>query len=202
VSTKRQIIESSGIYFITIACYEWLPLFELTNGYDIVYKWFDYLKQQGHFITGYVPIAIGMPNHLHVLIAFRQGDKSINSIVGNGKRFMAYETVKRLELAGEKDTLNKLMEGVTSRDHKRGKLHEVFQPSFDWKECRINKFINQKLNYIHDNPCRGKWNLAESPVDYAHSSARFYLTGEPGICEIFHCGLLEDIDLTQTTIEK
>ena len=26
--------------------------------------------------------------------------------------------------------------------------------------------------------------------------------GEPGICEIFHCGLLEDIDLTQTTIEK
>ncbi|HNP92027.1 transposase, partial [Macellibacteroides fermentans] len=194
MSTKRQIVESSGIYFITITCYEWLPLFELTNGYDIVYKWFDYLKQQGHFITGYVPIAIGMPNHLHVLIAFRQGDKSINSIVGNGKRFMAYETVKRLELAGEKDTLNKLMEGVTSRDHKRGKLHEVFQPSFDWKECRINKFINQKLNYIHDNPCRGKWNLAESPVDYAHSSARFYLTGEPGICEIFHCGLLEDID--------
>ena len=37
VSTKRQIVESSGIYFITITCYEWLPLFELTNGYDIVY---------------------------------------------------------------------------------------------------------------------------------------------------------------------
>ncbi len=25
---------------------------------------------------------------------------------------------------------------------------------------------------------------------------------EPGICEILYCGLLEDIDLTQTTIEK
>ncbi|QLH34182.1 MAG: hypothetical protein HWD62_18880 [Cyclobacteriaceae bacterium] len=55
MSTKRQIVGSSGIYFITITCYEWLPLFELTNGYDIVYKWFDYLKQQGHFITGYAP---------------------------------------------------------------------------------------------------------------------------------------------------
>lgn len=143
-----------------------------------------------------------MPNHLHVLIAFRQSDKSINSIIGNGKRFMAYEIVKRLELAGEKDTLNKLMEGVSRRDHKRGKLHEVFQPSFDWKECRSNKFINQKLNYIHDNPCRGKWSLAASPVDYIHSSARFYLTGEQGVYEVLHCGMLEDIDLTQATVEE
>ncbi len=143
-----------------------------------------------------------MPNHLHVLIAFRQSDKSINTVIGNGKRFMAYEIVKRLELAGEKDTLNKLMEGVSKRDYNRGKLHEVFMPSFDWKECRSNRLINQKLNYIHDNPCRGKWSLAESPVDYVHSSARFYLTGEQGVYEVFQCGLLEDIDLTQGTIDK
>jgi len=196
VSIKRQIIESSGIYFITSTCYEWLPLFELTNGYDIVYKWFDYLKKQGHYITGYVPIAIGMPNHVHVLIGFRQNAKSINTVIGNGKRFMAYEIVKRIEQAGEHSTLTKLMEGVSSRDQKRGKLHEVFVPSFDWKDCRSNRFIKQKLDYIHDSPCRGKWNLADSPVDYTHSSARFYLTGEPGVYEVFHCGLLEDIDLT------
>jgi len=198
VSTKRQIVESSGIYFITITCYEWLPLFELTNGYDIVYKWFDYLKKHGHYITGYVI----MPNHVHVLIGFRQNAKSINTVIGNGKRFMAYEIVKRIEQAGEHSTLTKLMEGVSSRDQKRGKLHEVFEPSFDWKDCRSNRFIKQKLDYIHDNPCRGKWNLAESPVDYTHSSARFYLTGEPGFYKVFHCGLLEDIDLTRATIEK
>ena len=114
MSTKRQIIESSGIYFITITCYEWLPLFELTNGYDIVYKWFDYLKKQGHYSTGYVPIAIGMPNHVHVLIGFRQNAKSINTVIGNGKRFRAYEIVKRIEQAGEHSTLTKLMEGVVA----------------------------------------------------------------------------------------
>ncbi len=198
MSTKRQIAESSGIYFITITCYEWMPLFELTNGYDIVYKWFDYLKQQGHYVTGYVI----MPNHLHALIAFRQTDKSINSIVGNGKRFMAYEIVKRLQLAGENSILNKLMEGVNSRDHKRGKLHEVFKPSFDWNECRSTKFINQKLSYMHDNPCRGKWNLVGSPVDYVHSSARFYLAGEQGIYQVDQVGLLDDVDLTQREIKS
>jgi hypothetical protein len=53
----------------------------------------------------------------------------------------------------------------------------VFQPSFDWKECRSTRFINQKLSYMHDNPCRGKWDLVGSPVEYKHSSAGFYITG-------------------------
>lgn len=39
-------------------------------------------------------------------------------------------------------------------------------------------FFLQKLSYIHSNPCSGFWKLAESPVEYNHSSARFYFTGE------------------------
>ena len=50
-------------------------------GYSDVYKWFDYLKRQGHYIIAYVI----MPNHLHVIIAFRDSDKSINLMMGNGK---------------------------------------------------------------------------------------------------------------------
>jgi REP element-mobilizing transposase RayT len=197
LSTKRQIAESEGVYFITITCSAWLPLFELTDGYDIIYNWFDVLKRNGHYLTGYVI----MPNHLHALIAFSKTSTSINTIIGNGKRFMAYEIVKRLERSGDVKMLDKLAEGVSSRDYKRGKLHEVFQPSFDWKECRSTRFINQKMDYIHDNPCRGKWNLAENPVDYEHSSAKFYYTGKQGVYEVLHCGLLEDIDLTNLTNE-
>ena len=81
--------------------------------------------------------------------------------------------------------------------NKRGKLHEVFQPSFDWKECRSARFINQKLNYMYDNPCRGKWNLAGSRVEYVHSSCGFYLTGEQGIYPVDPIGMVMDIDLTK-----
>ena len=42
-----------------------------------------------------------MPNHLHALIAFRNTGQSINTIVGNGKRFMAYEIINRLEQQNE-----------------------------------------------------------------------------------------------------
>jgi len=33
-------IDKEGIYFITFTCYDWLPLIELSHGYDAVYKFF------------------------------------------------------------------------------------------------------------------------------------------------------------------
>jgi hypothetical protein len=35
----------------------------------------------------------------------------------------------------------------------------------------------QKLEYIHNNPIREKWNLASQPEDYKWSSSRFYKDG-------------------------
>jgi REP element-mobilizing transposase RayT len=199
MSVRKDIQEKSGIYFITLTCRGWHNLFSITDGYTAVYRWFDYLKSQGHFILGYVI----MPNHLHALIAFCSSEKkSINTIVGNGKRFMAYDLIKRLEEKGENNLLLELSSYVNKTDRKRGKLHDVFEPSFDWKECYSDTFIEQKLNYIHENPCRGKWTLAKQPWDYRHSSARFYAFGEQGIYDVTSYGEMKDNDLTGSFAES
>jgi hypothetical protein len=39
------------LYFITFTCQDWLSLFEITNSYDAVYKWFDHLKAKEHFYS-------------------------------------------------------------------------------------------------------------------------------------------------------
>ena len=36
------------------------------------------------------------------------------------------------------------------------------------------KFLLQKLNYIHNNPCQPKWELVAHPHDYLYSSAKYY----------------------------
>jgi hypothetical protein len=192
MSVRRAIPEKDGIYFITFTCKDWLPLFELSNSYDTVYKWFDHLKSKGHFIIGYVIL----PNHLHVLIGFKALDQSINTAVSNSKRFIAYEIVKRLGEQKQADVLNKLATAVTHSDRKRGKLHQVFESSFDAKELRTKKFIDQKLSYMHNNPCTGVWHVAASPIDYLHSSAMFYGTGKQGVYEVINYMELEDINLT------
>jgi hypothetical protein len=37
IRTKHKITDST--WFITFTCYNWLPLFEITQSYDLVYKW-------------------------------------------------------------------------------------------------------------------------------------------------------------------
>ena len=57
--------------------------------------------------------------------------------------------------------------------------------------------MRQKLDYVHDNPVSGKWNLAATAVDYKHRSAKFYIAEENGIYLITNYLKLEDINLTK-----
>jgi REP element-mobilizing transposase RayT len=193
MAIKQEIKNCDGIYFITITCCDWLPLFEIAQSYPAVYNWFQYLKNKGHFISGYVI----MPNHLHALIAFSNHGENINRIIGNGKRFMAYYIIDKLKENGNEKLLHQLSAKVNSSDKKRGKLHEVFTPSFDIKECFTQKFIQQKLDYIHSNPCTGKWNLAPTTDDYAHSSSRYYSEGIQGIFLVDSIMEVLNIDLSK-----
>jgi hypothetical protein len=138
-----------------------------------------------------------MPNHVHAIIGFANTGLSINKTVGNGKRFMAYDLVRMLREQKNEEILYYLSSFVNTTDKKRGKQHEVFEPSFDWKECHIHRLIEQKLDYIHTNPCRGNWALAESPIEYVHSSARFYGTGQQGVYIVTSYFDLEDVNLTK-----
>jgi len=187
---KQNIPFNSGTFFITFTCYQWLHLIDKTAGYDIVYKWFDHLKSKGHYINGYVI----MPNHVHALISFVNTGQSINNIVVNGKRFMAYDLVESLEQRGEGDLLNILSSNIESKRKENKKQHNVWELSFDWKVCLSKEFTWQKLDYIHNNPCVGKWQLADNPIEYLHSSAKYYLTGEQGVYPVTNIMEMLDVD--------
>ena len=91
-----------------------------------------------------------MPNHVHVTIAFSKTSKPINKIIGDGKRFISYEIISQLKKLNLKNVLQQLEDGVTTNDKKRGKLHEVWQDSFDWKHCISDAFTRQKIDYMHE----------------------------------------------------
>ena len=191
---KQTIPYNSGIFFITFTCHQWLSLIEKTNGYDIVYNWFDHLKSKGHYINGFVI----MPNHVHALISFIDTKQSFNTIIGNGKRFMAYEIIERLKANNETQLLEQLANNVEASRKQNKKQHEVWELSFDWKDCRGNAFIYQKLDYMHNNPMVGKWTLCNNPLEYIHSSAKFYITGEQGFYPVTNFMAMEDIAFNES----
>jgi REP element-mobilizing transposase RayT len=160
-----------------------MPLFDLTNGYEHVYKWFYYLKERKRIsVVSYVI----MPNHLHVILHLPDHSLQLNKVIGNGKRFIAYSIINDLERMERYDILDVLYGSVTRRERNKGQKHRVFEESFDAKEIYTKRFLDQKMDYIHHNPARGKWQLANNFTLYPHSSAAFYETGKAFFFEPIH----------------
>ncbi len=98
----------------------------------------------------YIPSAVG-DSSTEFTIHQRQRD----TIVSNGKRFIAYDLIKRLKDQNNDLILNELNTALNNTERKEGKLHSVFETPYDWKECRTEKFTEQELAYIHWNSCKG-----------------------------------------------
>lgn len=174
MSLHTKHTEPYEVYFCTVTCYKWLSLFEESKAYHSVYRWFQHLRNDGCQLTGYVI----MPNHFHVLLFPTHSGTSVNKMVGEGKRFMAYDIVNSIKKSGNKILLKELQNGVERKEKLKGKKHQVFRSSFDARLCYSEKMVEQKLDYIHHNPVSRKWTLVKDFALYTHSSARFYELGE------------------------
>jgi REP element-mobilizing transposase RayT len=141
-----------------------------------VYKFFDVMKADRNHVLAFVI----MPNHVHLLVHYTNTKQSLNTAIGNGKRFIGYGIVSRLQQQDQAALLIQMKEAVRLKDRKIDKKHQIWQGTFDVKQCRTEKFILQKFNYIHNNPCLGRWNLCEKPYQYPYSSVRFYDGGKTG----------------------
>ncbi len=63
IRTTHQITERT--WFVTFTCFNWISLFEITQSYDMLYKWLNLIDEKYRIKTfGFVI----MPNHVHLLL--------------------------------------------------------------------------------------------------------------------------------------
>jgi putative transposase len=167
--TQRDI--NSCAYFVTFTCHNWLPLIEEATAHKAFENWFSYLPSKKVKLLGYVI----MPNHFHCLLYFEpESTISLNALIANAKRFLAYDIIKGLEANNENERLIELFNSTTKGEKERGKKHKVFKTSFDSKIIESRESAISVLKYIHNNPNSKKWNLCDKPEEYAYSSCAFY----------------------------
>jgi len=172
MATHRLQGTDGGLFYCTSTCWDWLPLIQETSLYDHLYAWLSLMHDKGCRVVGYV----FMPNHLHLML-FVPELLSINAVLGNMKRFAAYEIIKRLKDSDRADLLVRLRSGQTAGTLARSQHHRVWRTSSDIKLCHSALFTQQKLNYIHGNPVQGKWALADHAAAFKYSSASFHMEG-------------------------
>jgi hypothetical protein len=75
---------------------------ERTKIHEYLPGWAEQLAKRGIVLSGYVL----MPNHLHLLVFVQPECTGLNKVIGESKRFMAYEIVKRLKKLDEQELLH------------------------------------------------------------------------------------------------
>jgi|SRR5437868_4211911 len=165
------------IYFWTASIFDWHPLLSSDHNKEIIIDSLRFLSFK-ELITVYGFVL--MPTHLHFI--WRQNKKNGGETPkGSFMKFTAHKFLDQLKTRGDAhlycvDACNK--------------KHEIWQRDSLGIEIYSRAVAKQKLEYIHSNPVRGKWKLAEDDLSYHYSSARFY---EYGIDEFGFLNNLYDV---------
>ena len=150
--------------FFTATIIEWKHLLANDEFKNIIIDSLRFLKNEGSIV---VYAFVIMPNHIHLIWQIQEGFKRENVQM----RFLKFTSQQiKFKLLDTSNTyLEEFMVGLSDRKYQFWQRNSL---SIDlWTDY----VFMQKLEYIHNNPVRENWILAEYPEDYKYSSANFYL---------------------------
>ncbi|NDV46512.1 transposase [Paludibacter sp. 221] len=168
MSTGYQIKEQDGLHFVTFQIVRWIDIFTRRIYRDIVVESLCFCQQQkGLEIYAFVI----MSNHIHLVIRSSKGD--LSTTIKEFKSFTAKQILKAIDTEPEsrRDWMLNLFE-FSAKQHKRNEKHQVWTHENHAEIIYEDKFLLQKVNYIHENPVRA--GIVEKAEDYLYSSARNY----------------------------
>jgi len=110
-----------------------------------------------------------MPNHIHLLWRNCEVERK-ESPAGSFNKFTAHAFKKYMKQHAA-DQLSFYCVGKSDR------LYQFWEGDALAIQLSTEMILQQKLDYIHNNPIRDHWKLAQFPEDYRWSSAAFYKNG-------------------------
>ena len=128
-----------------------------------------------------VPIAIGMSSHIHMIMGTR-GDK-LENIMRDMKKHTSTalkEAIKQHPGESRRKCMLWMMERAGKKNSQNLEF-QLWQQDNHPIELFDQKILQQKLDYIHNNPVLA--GIVENPEDYLYSSARDYY-GLKGLIDI------------------
>lgn len=170
-------MELHKLYFYTSTIKDWLPILGNNKVKMIILDSLKYLTDNGKIkIYGFVI----MPNHIHLIWeSIRKNGKELPH--SSFMKFTAHKIIEHLKTC-DSGFLKKIEVDYDSR------AYNLWQEKPMATELYSPEVIYQKLDYIHNNPVQGKWMLADSPIDYKYSSAKFYEDGFDDFDFLYHIG--------------
>ena len=174
MSTAYKIDEQDGVYYLTLQIVNWANLFTRQVYRDIVIDNLRYcIANKGLIVYAYVI----MSNHIHLLV-----QSSTSQLSNTIRDFKSYSSKKFIEyIQQNNESRSEWLLSVFKQaayNHKRNSNYQAWTHENHSVHVYSNKFITQKIDYIHNNPVKA--NLVRQPEDYIYSSACNY-AGETAV---------------------
>lgn len=168
MSTKYKAIITEEAYFITITTVGWIAVFTRLNQKDLIVKALQYCQaNKGLEIYAYCI----MTSHIHLLCK-ATNNFILSYVMRDFKRFTSKKIIQIIQEEPEsgENGCQLILEKHVNIKKKSNNL--VWQNGYHAEHIYSNKFIRQKVDYIHNNPVKDK--IVTLPEDYYFSSARNY----------------------------
>jgi putative transposase len=169
MSVKYKIRDQEKLYFVSFSVINWIDVF-IRNEYKNIFL--DSLKfcqrNKGLEIYGWCI----MTSHVHLIIG--TSDKPMENILRDLKSFTSTNIKKAIELnptESRKEWMLWMMKRAGIKNNNNNDF-QFWQQNNHPIELWDNYMMQQKLDYIHNNPVEA--GFVDAPCDYVYSSARDY----------------------------
>lgn len=174
-----KIKDKEGIHFITFAVTDWVDVFTRKEYRNILLDSLKYCQtNKGLAVYAWCL----MSNHVHLVVSAVNFDTS--DILRDFKKFTSkqiIEAIKNNPKESRKEWMLQIFANAGSINS-RNTNYQFWRQDNHPEELFSEKFTNQKLNYIHNNPVVA--GIVDKAEEYLYSSAKDYYTGK-------NCGLLK-----------
>ncbi len=166
MSTAYKISED-GLYFLTFTIVGWVDLFTRKIYKDIVIDSLSFCqKNKGLNLFAYVI----MSNHMHLLAQSESGD--LSGIIRDFKNHTSRKFVEVLQDPCESRSEWMKLVFEFHGKFKNKQTNQIWIHENHAEHVYSQKFIEQKIDYIHNNPVRA--GIVARAEDYLYSSASNY----------------------------
>lgn len=121
------------------------------------------------------------PDYLYfVLIAHFIKAHPLSDVMRDFKKFTAQQVYRQFQ--AEENT--KVVSFVRKEGKAVNQEYKIWEDGYDARDAYSIEFLQQKMDYIHYNPCQPQWKLVGTPEEYLWSTAGFYFEGKPCVIPI------------------
>jgi REP element-mobilizing transposase RayT len=170
MSRKYKIRDQEAVYFVTFTVIRWLDVFTRKEYRDIFLDSIRYCQQhKGLHVFAYCV----MSSHVHMIVS-RQGDQKLEDVIRDIKKFTALkiiDAIGRNPQESRKDLMLWLFERAGTHNSNNVR-YQFWQQHSHPIEIATNEMLDQRLNYIHNNPVVA--GIVRYPEEYLYSSAGNY----------------------------